>query len=124
MNKDIMEITGKLIQILPLQSGEGRNGEWKKQDIILELEGSPFRKICVGFWNDKIISDLIEGSMLKVSFEIESREYNGKWYTNLRAWKVDDLSANIEIENPVGELKEEKENLPFDEPKELEDLPF
>ena len=58
-----MEITGKLIQILPLQSGEGRNGEWKKQEIILELEGSPVRKICVGFWNDKIISDLIEGSI-------------------------------------------------------------
>ena len=119
-----MEITGKLIQILPLQTGMGRNGEWKKQEFILELEGTPPKKICFGCWNDHVISKLTEGSMLKVSFEIESREYNGKWYTNLRAWKVDELSAITKIENPVGNQKEEKVDFTFDEPKELEELPF
>ena len=62
--------------------------------------------------------------MLKVSFEIESREYNGKWYTNLRAWKVDELSAITKIENPVGNQKEEKEDFPFDAPEVEGGLPF
>jgi hypothetical protein len=119
-----MEITGKLIRILPIQSGEDRNGVWKKQDIILELDGTPVRKLCIGLWNDKIISDLVEGSTLKVSFDIDSREYSGKWYTNLRALKVEVLSANREIENPVGRPTDEKEDYPFDEPKEIEGLPF
>ena len=119
-----MEITGKLIQILPIQSGEGRNGEWKKQEIILELDGAPSRKLCIGLWNDKIISDVTEGSMLKVSFEIESREYNGKWYTNLRGWKVEEVASTAGIKNPVDEPKDEKVDFPFAAPQELEEPPF
>jgi len=112
-----MEITGKLIQILPLQTGEGKNGVWKKQDIILELEGTPAKKLCIGLWNDKVNSDLIEGSMLKIYFEIDSREYNNKWYTNLRGLKVKELSsvAGINFDAP----EEEKDFPAFDS-----DLPF
>ena len=91
-----MEITGKLIQKLPLQSGESINGVWKKQEFILELEGTYPKKVCIDFWNEKINSNLTEGSMLKVSFDIESREYNGKWYTNLKGWKIDELSLTNE----------------------------
>jgi len=72
-----MEITGKLIQLLPLQTGMGRNGEWKKQEFILELEGTPAKRICFGCWNDNVISKLPVGSMLNVSFEIDSKKYNG-----------------------------------------------
>ncbi len=83
-----MEITGRLIQVLPIQTGEGKNGSvWKKQDIILEIVGTDAtvsRKLCIVLWNDRIISDLVEGSTLKVYFEIESREYNDRWYTNFR----------------------------------------
>jgi len=82
-----MEIIGRLVEILPVQTGEGRNGGvWKKQDIILEVEGNDTtlpKKLCVGLWNDRIVPDLSEGSILKVAFEIDSREYNNKWYTNL-----------------------------------------
>jgi len=119
-----MEITGKLIQILPLQTGMSRNGEWKKQEIILELDGTPARKLCVGLWNDKIISDIAEGPMLKVFFEIESREYNDKWYTNLRGWKVEEVASTAGNTNPVDEPKDEKEDFPFVAPQELDDLPF
>ena len=87
-----MEITGKLIQVLPLQTGMGKAGEWKKQDIILEIEGTYPRKLCISIWGDKINnSQLIEGTMLQVSFDIESREFNDKWYTNLKAWKVEEM---------------------------------
>ena len=85
-----MEIKGKLVQTLPVVTGQGKNGEWKKQDIVLETEGTYPKKVCITVWGDKVnISALAEGSMLNASIDIESREYNGKWYTNVTAWKVE-----------------------------------
>ena len=85
-----MEIKGKLMQILPAQTGQGRNGEWKKQDFIIEVEGTYPRKACFTAWGDKVnIGSLVEGTMLNVFFDIESREYQGKWFTNLTAWKAE-----------------------------------
>ena len=49
-----MELTAKLIQLLPLQTGTGKNGEWKKQDIIVETEGQFAKKVCISIWGDKI----------------------------------------------------------------------
>ena len=113
-----MEVTGKLIQLLPLQTGEGKNGTWKKQDMILEMEGTPPKKLCMGMWNDKIVPDLTEGAMLKVSFEIESREYNNKWYTNLRAWRVEEISEKKPKEKDTTEGEKDFpsfDSLPFDD---------
>jgi hypothetical protein len=88
-----MEVTGKLVEILPIQTGEGKNGSvWKKQDIILEIEGTDAaasKKLCVALWNDKINYELSEGSILKVSFEIYCKEFNSRWYTNLWASNVE-----------------------------------
>ena len=85
-----MELTAKLIQLLPLQTGTGKNGEWKKQDIIVETDGTYPKKVCISIWGDKInTSQLQVGRQLKVSFDVESREYNGRWYTDVKAWKVE-----------------------------------
>lgn len=90
-----MQIKVKLIQVLPLQSGVSRNGEWKKQDIIVETTDSQYpKKICVSIWGDKINpSQLQEGNDLLVDFDIESREFNGRWYTDVKAWKVEVASG-------------------------------
>ena len=86
-----MQLTAKLIQLLPLQTGTGKNGEWKKQDIIVETEGSQYpKKVCISIWGDKInTSQLKVGNQLKVDFDVESREYNGRWYTDVKAWKIE-----------------------------------
>jgi hypothetical protein len=85
-----MEIKAKIIQIQPLQTGEGKNGTWKKQDIIVETEGQVPRKICVSIWGDKINESVLKtGNMLNISFDVESREYNGRWYTDVKAWRTD-----------------------------------
>ncbi|MCU0428607.1 MAG: DUF3127 domain-containing protein [Cytophagaceae bacterium] len=85
-----MQLTAKLIQVLALQTGSGRNGEWKKQDIIVETEGQYPKKVCISIWGDKINSGQLKvGNMLKIDFDVESREYNGKWYTDVKAWKID-----------------------------------
>ena len=100
-----MEIKGRLVKILPVQSGQGRNGEWKKQDIVLEMDGTYPKKVCVTLWGDKVnVSSLVEGTMLNASIDIESREFNGKWYTNVTAWKVE----------PVGNGQQAPPPPPFD----------
>jgi len=85
-----MQLTAKLIQLLPLQTGTGKNGQWKKQDIIVETEATYPKKICVSVWGDKIdAGQLLPGNQLKIDFDIESREYNGRWYTDVKAWKIE-----------------------------------
>jgi len=86
-----MDISGKLIKILPPITGNGANGQWKKQSFVIEYINGQFpKKACFQVWGDKTdLSSLVEGSDIHVYFEPESREYNGNWYTDLRAWKVE-----------------------------------
>jgi len=85
-----MEIKAKLIQVLPLQTGESKNGKWKKQDIIVESDGQVPRKICISLWGDKINEPLLKlGNILNIWFDVESREYNGRWYTDVKAWRME-----------------------------------
>lgn len=85
-----MQLTARLIQLLPLQTGTGKNGQWKKQDIIVETEATYPKKICVSIWGDKIdTTSLQQGNLLKIDFDVESREFNGRWYTDVKAWKIE-----------------------------------
>lgn len=75
---------------MPMQQGEGRNGnQWKKQEYILEIPGQYPKKVCFNVWGDKVDSfNIRQDEELTVSFDVESREYNGRWYTEVKAWKV------------------------------------
>lgn len=84
-----MDISGKILQMLPLQTGQGKNGQWKKQEFILETADTYPKKVCIAVWGDKIdMSGVTPGAQVTVSFDVESREYNGRWYTDVKAWKV------------------------------------
>lgn len=88
-----MQLIAKLTQVLPLQTGQGRNGEWKKQDIIVETDGQYPKKVCVSIWGDKITQQQLQpGTNLKIDFDVESREFNGRWYTDVKAWKVETVA--------------------------------
>jgi hypothetical protein len=92
-----LEISGKLSQFLPEVSGTGKNGTtWTKRDFVIETIDSFPKKICLSAWGDKIgeLTGVGEGEMIKVSFDVQSREYNGKWYTDLRAWKIEKMGAS------------------------------
>jgi hypothetical protein len=85
-----MQLTAKLIQLLPLQTGSGKNGEWRKQDIIVETGDKFPKKVCVSLWGDKIDNAKLKvGNTLRIDFDVESREYNSRWYTDVKAWKVE-----------------------------------
>ncbi|HUM97017.1 MAG TPA: DUF3127 domain-containing protein [Chitinophagaceae bacterium] len=115
-----MQLTAKLVQLLPLQTGSGKNGQWKKQDIIVETDGQYPKKVCVSVWGDKINENLlVTGAMLSISFDVESREYNGRWYTDVKAWRIEAAGAakqNTDVADSPSF------NNYDDEPKE--DLPF
>lgn len=84
-----MDISGKILQLLPLQTGQGKNGTWKKQDFILETGDTYPKKVCIAVWGDKIdMSGVVPGAQVTVSFDVESREFNGRWYTDVKAWKI------------------------------------
>lgn len=85
-----MEFEGTLFAILPLVKGTSARGEWMKQDLIFELPGEFSRKVCVSFWGDKAqeAGALKPGEVISVSANVESKEYNGRWYTEVRAWKM------------------------------------
>ncbi|MBP6610108.1 MAG: DUF3127 domain-containing protein [Paludibacter sp.] len=85
-----MDITGKIIAVLPQTSGQGKNGLWRSQDYVLETADQYPKKVCFNLFNDKIDQfPLAIDETVNVSFDVESREYNGRWYTTIRAWKVD-----------------------------------
>ena len=110
-----MQITAKLIQVLALQTGSGKNGPWKKQDIIVETDGAYPKKICVSIWGDKIDEkQLRTGAMLKIDFDVESREYNGRWYTDVKAWKVEAAGSQpVSGSQNQDQAQGSEEDLPF-----------
>ncbi len=84
-----MEIKGRVTQILPEQTGEGRNGQWRKQSFVIEMPGTYPKSVCFDVWGNNIDAFAIkQDDEIIVSIDIESREYNGRWYTNVKAWKV------------------------------------
>ncbi|MDR2424858.1 MAG: DUF3127 domain-containing protein [Prevotellaceae bacterium] len=86
----VLDVTGKLVQVLEMQTGTSSRGDWKRQDFILETEEQYPRKICVSLWGDRA-SDIVGiamGDSITASINLESREFNGRWYTDVRAWRV------------------------------------
>ncbi len=126
-----MEITGKIIAVLPAQGGVSKTGnEWKKQEYVLETHDQYPKKVCFQiFGADKIeLAAIQPGEELTVSFDIDSREYNGRWFTNINAWKVDRAAnAGIPPSTPYmgAEPAISSPSAPdFPPPSETDDLPF
>lgn len=88
-----LELEGKIIRKLNVQSGVSARGNWSKQEFIIEYQEGNFpSQACFNVWGEDKVKDLERfqiGDSVKVSFNISSREYNGRWYTDLRAWRLD-----------------------------------
>ena len=116
-----MEISGTLIAILDTQTGVGKNGPWKKQGFVIETKDKFPKKVAIQAWNDAAdsVEKLKPGTSVKVSFDVESREYNGKWYTDLKAWKIEAGSGSTsttpsDIDDDFIPVRDEdNEPLPF-----------
>ena len=87
-----MEVSGKIIQVLPEQGGVGKTSgkEWKLQAYVLETQEQYPKKVHFEvFGEDRIKANPCQlDDIVTVSFDIESREFNGRWYTSVRAWRI------------------------------------
>lgn len=92
-----MELEGALITKLAVQSGKSARGDWAKQEFVIEYQDGNFpNKVCFNVWGADKVKELGSfrlGEKIHVSFNISSREYNGKWYTDLRAWRITSSAA-------------------------------
>lgn len=88
---------------MPETRGTSARGEWQRQEVVFEtMDGQYARKVAVTFFNrPDDVKNLKEGGSYNVSVNIESREYNGRWYTDIRAWRV--VSAELAAGAPVAE---------------------
>ena len=113
-----MEIIGKIIQILPEQKGKSAKGEWQKQDFVLETQDQYPKKVCISIWNKKIDINNFENKVVKCFINIESREFNDRWFTNITGWKIELIDKlNKEI-SKVEKPQEEINDLPWGDEKE------
>lgn len=125
-----LEISGKIMKLLPEQTGSGKNGAWKKQEFILETVEQYPKKVCISAWGDKVdaLQNYSIGDDIKVSFNIESREYNERWYTDVRVWKFEGGGASHSGETFKKETSKQPSKPDVDtfhaDAQEEDDLPF
>lgn len=115
-----MDVKGKVVQLLPLQTGMGKKGQWKKQEFIVETEGQYPKKVCLSAWGDKVDQfKLTVGDKVSVTVDLESREYNGRWYTEARAWKLEKTAGTT-----GGDVPPPAEEPFYSQETAGDDLPF
>jgi hypothetical protein len=89
-----LSITGEVTNVLEEESGTGRNGFWRKQAFILKTEGEYPKEICVVQWGDSIDRFGVQaGEIITAHIDIQSREFKGRWYTDVKAWKIERKDA-------------------------------
>ena len=92
-----MELEGRIVRKLSVQSGNSARGTWSKQEFIFEYqEGNYPSQVCMNVWGEEKVRDLDKyqvGDKVKVSINLSSREYNGRWYTDVRAWRIEPAGA-------------------------------
>ena len=93
-----MEFEGKVLQILPPTSGQSARGTWERQTVVFEQPQKQYGKeIAVTFMNKaQEVASLRVGETYTVSFDIESRNYQGRWYTDVRAWRVQPMQSQAQ----------------------------
>ena len=92
-----MELEGRIVRKLNVQTGTSARGAWAKQEFIFEYqEGSYPSQVCMNVWGEDKVKDLEKyqiGDKVKIAFNLSSREYNGRWYTDVRAWRIEPVAA-------------------------------
>ena len=90
-----MDFEGKVMEILPPVSGQSARGTWERQTVVFEQPNKQYGKeLAVTFMNKgQEVANLRVGESYIVSFDIESRNYQGRWYTDVRAWRVQPVQA-------------------------------
>lgn len=121
-----MEVIGRLVKILPEVKGTSKNGEWRKQEIIIETAEQYPKKVCVSLWGDKVdaLAQFKMGDYMKASVNLESREYNERWYTDVRAWRLQSSTGEAQHSGGEESLPSSSEIPNSADSGQDDDLPF
>ena len=88
-----MELEGRIARKLNVQTGTSARGTWSKQEFVLEYQEGNFpAQVCMNVWGEDKVRELDKyqvGDKVKIAFNLSSREYNGRWYTDVRAWRIE-----------------------------------
>ena len=121
-----LELEGRIARKLPVQQGTSARGAWAKQEFIFEYQEGNFpTSLCMNVWGADKVKELERfqvGDKVKVSLNLSSREYNGRWYTDVRAWKIEPIGtpANVQAPAPSAPMPESEDLPSFDDG----DMPF
>lgn len=104
-----IDIKCRLVGKLQVQNGNSARGAWCKQDFIVETIETYPRKICMNVWGEDKVAELSGyniGENLTISVNIESREFNGRWYTDVRAWRIqrENAAQNAGVQGVAADL--------------------
>lgn len=125
-----MELTGKIIAVMEPRGGISKAGNsWKTQEYVLETHEQYPRKMCFEvFGEEKINQFAIKGGEeVTVSFDIDAREWNGRWFNSIRAWKIDRVATQPNAAAPATDALQGLPPVPpesFISNDSTEDLPF
>lgn len=131
-----MEIQGKVVRLGNLAEGTSARGAWRKQELIIETIEQYPKQVCLVCWGDRVAEaqNFTPGQTIKAQISIESREFNGKWYTDVRPFRFDLETAQqaqpMQQTQPIQQVQEfaaPQNNIPVTEYFETDngdDLPF
>ena len=127
-----LELEGRIVRKLGVQSGTSARGAWSKQEFVFEYQEGNFpTQVCMNVWGEDKVRELDKyqvGDKVKVAFNLSSREYNGRWYTDVRAWKIEPAGAQQSA--PAGNYSAPAPSAPLptaddmSSPLSEDDLPF
>ena len=123
-----LTISGRIVSVLPLQHGESKAGKpWQKQEYILDTGGQYPKKVCFSLFGESITKFPLQvGQDVTVSIDIESREWNSRWYTEVRAWNVAYASQQPQLQaqpaHPAPSTPPQQQ--PAQQPQGTDELPF
>ena len=137
-----MEIQGKVVRLGNLTEGTSARGAWRKQELIIETIEQYPKQVCLVCWGDRVAEaqNFTPGQTIKAQISIESREFNGKWYTDVRPFRFDldnpqqavmpqqqYQAQPVQTQQPAQEFTVQPNNIPVTEYFETDngdDLPF
>ena len=115
-----LSIKGKLIRKLSVESGTSKAGkEWKKQSFLFDTGAQYNPEICFQLFGEEKIDILTqhnEGDQVEVSFNLSSKEFNGRYFHNIDAWRIENIESrtnNIEDTPEFNTPASEEDDLPF-----------
>lgn len=122
-----MNISGKVVQVLPIQTGTSKAGNpWQKQEFVLDQGGQYPRKVCISLFGDNVAKIPQVGQVITASVDIDSREFNGRWYTEIKAWNITQTGAQPAAPAPqqVATAPAQPQPAPVPQAGVADDLPF